>query len=112
MNDFRARIGRVRMKSGGADVHIIEGFALPDEESPEATLNRSAREAADGGGVAAFALTVFMSDGRVLFNWRHTDECPIARTLLPEYIGELVRRYALTRHEAEETFDSMFQWAE
>jgi hypothetical protein len=113
MNEFRARIGRVRMKSGGADVRVIEGFRVPDDdESPAATLHRTARELTAEGQVAAFVIAAFMTDGRVSFNWRYTDDCPMARTLMPPYIAELTRRYVLTREEASQRFNEMFEWVE
>ena len=115
MTEFKARIGRVRMKNGGADVRLIEGFAprsREEEETPEATLLRSAREISAEGPVACFAIVSFSSEGKVAFNWRFTDESPIARTLLPSYISELVRRYMITREEASVRFNEMFEWRE
>lgn len=114
MNEFRARIGRVRMKNGGADVRVLEG-ARSDwqgEETPEATLLRSAREIAAEGPVAAFVIVTFGPDGRTCFNSRFTDESPITRSLMPTYVAELVRRYVIVQEEARARFDDMFQWVE
>jgi hypothetical protein len=114
VNEFRARIRRVRMKGGGADVHIVEGFTPPPDgdESVEATLCRTAREYVEDGSLAAFMLIGFAPDGRVLFNWRYTDDCPMARTLMPSYMAELARRYVVTREEASARFKDMFEWVE
>lgn len=113
MNEFRARIGRVRMKNGGADIRIVDGFRMPQEdESPDATLLRCAREFVEEEGTAAFLVVGWGADGKVLFNWRYTDDCPMARTLMPSYIAELTRRYVITTHEAEERFHEMFEWVE
>lgn len=111
MSEFAARIARVRMKKGGADLHIIEGWQEPEEESSAATLVRSAREYADVG-VAGFILLGFDNEGQVLFQHRTDGDLPIPRTLLPTYVAELVRRYVLTDTQARVVFDDMFKWVE
>ena len=115
MNEFRARIGRVRMKNGGADLRVIEGFAPRErnaEETKEATLLRAAREIASEGPVATFVIVAFSPEGRSAFNWRFGEDSPISRTMLPGYVGELVRRYVVTSEEAAERFNEMFEGVE
>jgi hypothetical protein len=101
------------MKNGGAEVRVIEGFRTPDQEDEmvEATLFRTARELTEGP-IAAFMIVAFAPDGRTSFNWRWTEGSPVARTMMPPYIAELARRYILTRDDAREVFDDMFQWVE
>jgi hypothetical protein len=112
MTEFRARIGRIRMKNGGADVHVLNGFTPPDnDEAVEATLFRTAREIV-ADPVSAFMLVAFAPDGRTFFNWRWTDGSPISRTMMVPYIAELARRYVISREEASERFDEMFQWVD
>lgn len=108
---FAARIGRVRMKAGGADVHIIDGWSSPDEETVGATLVRSARDYADVG-VHSFMLIGFDNSGDVLFQHRTDGKLPLPRTLLPAYVAEMIRRYVLTDTQARIVFDDMFQWVE
>jgi hypothetical protein len=101
------------MKNGGAEVRVLGGFAAPAEndESVEATLFRTARELT-AEPIAAFMVVAFSPEGKTSFNWRWTEGSPIARTMMVPYIGELARRYVITREEASERFDEMFQWTE
>jgi hypothetical protein len=114
MNEFRARIGRVRMKNGGADVRVIEGFSPPkaEAESVAGAMLRASRDMAEEGPIGAFLTVAFTESGGVLFNWKYTAECGLSRTLMVPYIAELARRYLLTREEASECFNDMFKWVE
>jgi hypothetical protein len=114
MNEFRARIGRIRMKNGGADVRVIEGCALPrdEDEGVAATLHRTTLELTQEADLAAFVIVGWTAQGSVSFNWRYTDQCPMARTLIPPYVAELTRRYVVSREEASERFHEMFEWVE
>jgi hypothetical protein len=113
MTEFRARIRSVRMKNGGAHITIVEGYARPDEDETVAgTLLRASREMVEDGTMAAFVIVGFTQEGAALFNWRHSDGCPMPRTLIPPYIAELSRRYVITSEEASERFNEMFEWVE
>jgi len=112
MNEFRARIRRIRMKNGGADVRVIEGFSPPKDESVAAALLRASRDMVEDGPIGAFLTVAFTEGGGVMFNWKYTAECGLSRTLMVPYIAELARRYLLTREEASECFSDMFEWVE
>jgi hypothetical protein len=110
VKEFRARIGRVRMKGGGADVRVIEGFAIPRGESASASLAREARECLQAGDIAAFVFLAISPEGRCHFAYRYESGCPLSRNLLPSYIEELTRTMIVTRAEASKVFDDMFEW--
>ena len=112
MSDFAARVGRVRMKNGGAYLTVIEGWQSPDEETCEAALYDVTREVADRRDLSAFFLTTMHTDGEVTFSHFIDGDCGIPRTLLPAYVGELVRRNVLTRSDSRQVFETMFEWAE
>jgi hypothetical protein len=110
MTEFRARIGKVRMKAG-AQVSVIEGGRKSPEGACEGDLMREAREAAEHGEMEAFLL-VTIHDGSARFSHRIERGCSFPRSLMPAYVAELIRRYALTEHDARKVFDDMFAWVD
>lgn len=112
MNEFRARIGRVKMKQGGADLRIIDG---PEhQEGKEAKLLELARFAADesepGSTLEGFLIVAFYSDKcrNVLFDLDGDHGIP--RELVPAYVNELIRREVITQAEACDVVNRAKGW--
>jgi hypothetical protein len=111
MTDFRARIGRVRMKSGGADVRVLHTPQPNDggTENWRGKLIEHAKEVAGYEGVLdGYVVIGLWEDGCRSLAYRFSPRIP--RDLMPSYVAEMLRRDAITEHEAKETFNSMFEW--
>jgi hypothetical protein len=118
MTEFRARIGRVRMKSGGADVRILERKAVnPEGEDWRGTIVNGAKNVAqyatDDNPLAGYIVLGIFKDGSSSLGWRYDAEsAKVPRALLPHWVAELIRRDIITYGEAKDVFDSMFEWVE
>lgn len=116
MTEFRARIGRVRMKGGGADVVVIDREATnPDDENWCGKVVQNARSVAEQSTpespLIGYILIGFYSDGATSVGFRYDPErCAIPRALMPAWISEIVRREMITAPEAEAKFNVMFEW--
>lgn len=118
MADFAARIGRVRMKAGGADVRILPQPNVPfeDEEDYRGALIRNAKAVADMGSdvdpLVGYVLVGIFDSGSTSTGFRYNRESrhSIPSSLLPAWIAEIFRRELITGIEAETRFDTMFQW--
>lgn len=116
MSEFRARIGRIRMKNGGADVRVLDRKELnPDGENWRGKVIENARAVASfdqqGSDFVGYILIGFYSDGSSSVGFRYdANRCPIPRSLMPSYIAELVRRDMVTAPECREIFDQKFEW--
>lgn len=113
MSEFRARIGRVRMKNGGADVRVIQ--RQDEGEDWRGTVIRNARTVADhateDAPLVGYLLIGFYGDGCSSVGFRYDPErTPIPRALMPAWVEEVVRRDMLTAVEAKDTFNDMFEW--
>ena len=119
MTDFRAKIGKITMKNGGAVVHVLDN-AMPNyvKDTPEnwrGTMLRHAREiAADGDNgdakIDGFVIAAIWDDGKRSLSYRMSPRIP--RELFPSYIAEMIRTDAVTENEAENTFDRKFEWVD
>lgn len=109
-----AKIGRVRMKAGGAELRLIH------QETPNsggenwggelaAFGRRMAADAPADGGIVGYVAVAFFGNGMTCTNYKWGDESPCSRTLLPTLIGELVRRDVVMETEARHVFDEMFE---
>ena len=117
MTEFRARIGRVRMKNGGADIHVLDRNDDNDGENWRGKIIEHARQIAEQGepdsSLSGFLVIGFFSDGRTSTGFRYDkDRCPIPRALMPSWIAEIIRRDMITGAEAEYTFNQMYEWRE
>lgn len=118
MTDFAARIGRVRMKNGGADVHVLESKPGPDgAEDWRGAVVRNAKAVAEMGTDASplvgYLLIGIFGDGATSVGFRvDEDRCVVPRALFPAWVAEIVRRDLVSAQEAEIVFDNRFQWVE
>lgn len=116
MEEFRARIGRVRMKDGGAVVRVLDRkLDSPNGENWRGKIMENARAVAsfdqEGSELVGYLLLGIYSDGQSSFGFRYDAErCPIPRSLIPSWIAEIVRRDMITVPEAADKFNEMFEW--
>lgn len=118
MSEFAARISRVRMKSGGADVRVLRNHRVEEGgEDFRGALMQNARRVAEYGDatpLAGYVLVGIFDDGSTSVGYRYNfeNERAIPRTLLPAWIAEVMRRDLISAEEARSTFDDMFQWVD
>lgn len=117
MSDFAARIGRVRMKSGGADVRVLRTPVQPyeEEETYRGAMMRNARAVIETDKVLAGYLVLgIFDDSSVSLGWRYNyeSERAIPRMLLPSWLAEVLRRDLISNDEARDVFNEMFEWQE
>ena len=115
---FAARIGRIRMKSGGADIRVLDRKAThPEGENWQGKMVENAKAIADMSTdqqpLAGYLTLGIFADGSTAMGFRYDmDNCAIPRALLPSWVAEVLRRDLLTAPEAERMFDDKFQWVE
>lgn len=115
MTEFRARVGRIRMKNGGADVRVLERtIDSGDGEDWRGTVVRNARAlgefATEDAPLVGYILIGFYGNGESSVGFRYDDKlCHIPRSLMPAWVAELIRRDMVTVPEAREVFDSKFE---
>jgi hypothetical protein len=115
VSEFAARISRVRPKRGG-DFHILPARLERDDDGDNwrGRLLTHAREIAeDTDELVGFCIIGIYSDGlvRTGFRWDPA-KCVIPRTLMPAWVGEILRRELITDPEARDVFNEMFEWKE
>lgn len=104
----QARIGKVRMKSGGAEIRVLR-TPMPDLNGTEnwggrliANAKSVASYSEPGSELVGYVLIGLFSDGSNSSGVRWDDDkTPIPRTLMPAYVEELVRTQLLTVPRAE-----------
>jgi hypothetical protein len=118
VSEFRARIGRVRMKNGGADVRLLESKpGLDGGDDWRGAIVRNARTVAEQGTtespLAGYVLVGVFQDGSASVGYRYDpDTCPIPRSLFPSWLAEIIRRDLITDNSARDVFNEMFEWRE
>lgn len=117
MDEARTRIGRVRMKNGGADVRVLHQQPANGEEDWRGSILKNARavseQATDDAPLVGYVLVGIYADGCTSVGYRYDSKtCPIPRTLLPAWLAETVRRDLLINEEARDVFNEMFEWKE
>lgn len=118
MTEFRAHIGRIRMKNGGADVRVLNRDPVnPDGENWRGKIIENARVIAafdePGSELVGYLMIGIFTDGKTSLGFRHDKErCPIPLSLMPSWVAELVRRDMIVEREARDTFNEMFEWVE
>jgi hypothetical protein len=113
MAEFRARIGRIRMKNGGADVRVLPTApSLPDRRGGMMKHTRMVIDHSEEHDPLVGHIVIgFFASGKSSVGFYHNpDTCPIPRALLPAWIKELVRRDLITEVEARDVFNEMFEW--
>jgi hypothetical protein len=110
MSDFRARIGRIRMKNGGADVRVLDRkIDNPNGENWRGKVIENAKAVAsydeEGSALVGYILIGIYSDGLTSVGFRYDPEqCPVPRSLMPAWVAELVRRDMIVAPEASDKF--------
>lgn len=119
MSEFAARIGRVCMKNGGADVHVLRSRPGPDGgEDWRGSLVGNARAIAEMGTpdnpLAGYVVLGLFSNGGTSLGYRYDYEAKgaVPRMLLPAWVAELIRRDLIANKEAHDVFSEMFEWVE
>jgi hypothetical protein len=115
MSEFKARIGCVRMKNGGADVRILNREPInPEGEDWRGKIVANARavgeQATADAPLVGYVVIGLYADGCSSVGYRHDpDRCPIPRSLLPSWIAEIIRRDMIVALEARDVFNDMFE---
>lgn len=120
MSEFRARIGRVRMKNGGADVRVLDRKDVnPGGEDWRGSVVSSARKiaenATDENPLVGYVIVGIYPNGTSVgwrYDWDHSMNSQIPRMLLPAWIAEIIRRDMIAEVSARDVFDEMFEWRE
>lgn len=93
----QARIGKIRLKQGGAEVRVLRRDARPDGENYKGLIVQHARMIADNRQeMVGFVVIGIFADGSYSDGCRLDPEAAIGRTMLPSYVAEIVRRSHIT----------------
>lgn len=106
MTDFAARVSRVRMKQGGAEVRVLATPKMAGGLAPNAL--RGARiMAEDDQPVVAYMLVGLYADGRVLTSGRcaFPDDSPHTRFGFVGIVTEATREHLITQRTAVDVFN-------
>jgi len=98
MGMAQARIGKIRLKAGGAEVRVLNRAVRSDGENWRGLIVRHAREIAEHQPrqeMVGFVIVAMFSDGGYSSSSRMDADATIGRTLLPSYVAEVVRRDVL-----------------
>lgn len=111
-----AKIGRIRLKARGADLHLIrQQTPNQGDENWAGELAGFSRRMLDhtetNGPLTGFVAVAFYADGSTCANYRWGDKAPFNRALLPLYVAEIIRRDVITESEAIHVFNEMFDRA-
>ncbi len=93
-----ARIGKIRLKSGGAEVRLLRQQTREDGENYRGLIIEHARMVAEytpQAEMVGFVLIGLFSDGSYSSSTRLDASAALGRTMLPSYIAEVVRRDVL-----------------
>lgn len=111
-----ARIGRIRLKSGGAEVRLIrQETPDPGDENWRGKIIEAARAISGfdepGSELVGYVVVGLFSDGACSTGWRYdAKRSPIPRALMPAYVAEIIRRDVVTHVEAVETVNRANGW--
>lgn len=116
MSDFKARIGRIRMKNGGAEVRVLNREPInPDGENWRGSILSGARKigerATNEAQLVGYIVVGVYRDGAasVGYRWDY-DNCPVPRAMIPAWIAEILRRDLISEPQAKDVFNEMFGW--
>jgi hypothetical protein len=104
-----ARIGRIRMKAGGAEVRLIRQ-ETPNRDGSEnwkGKLVEASRSIAGfKGEIVGYAVIAVYDDGSYSSGFRIDDDrCPVPATLWPAYVEEIIRRDMVTPRAVHDTLE-------
>lgn len=102
------RIGKIKLKAGGAEVRILERPLQHAPDSCAGTMLRHARALAEedeGGEMVAMMVVAIWRHGGHSFGYRYDEDCPVSRKLLPSYVAEMVRADLVTDAIAVNVFN-------
>ena len=94
----QARIGKIKLKTGGAEVRVLDRQLRNDGENWRGLTIRHARMIAEhqpDEEMVGFVVVAMFSDGGYSSSSRMDADATIGRTLLPSYVAEVVRRDVL-----------------
>lgn len=94
----QVRIGKIRLKAGGAEVRVLNRSVRNDGENWRGLIVRHAREIAEHQPkqeMVGFVIVAMFDDGGYSTSVRVDGSAKISRTLLPSYVAEVVRRDVL-----------------
>lgn len=118
MTEFRARIRRVRMKNGGADVRVLNREPInPEGEDWRGKIIANARgvaeQATNDAPLVGYVVVGLYADGAASVGYRYDfDKCPVPRMLIPAWVSEIIRRDMIVAPEARDVFNEMFEWSD
>lgn len=114
MSEFRTRIGRIRMKNGGAEVRVLHTPILDGGDEPEnwrGKMIENAKEIASyEGDLNGYVVIGLWADGCRSLAYRMSPHIP--SELFPSYIAEMLRTDAVTDNAAAKEFDRRFEWVD
>lgn len=91
-----ARIGKITLKAGGAEVRVLRQALPNDGENYRGLLMHHARSMTeDSEELIGFVVVGLYASGTYRSGIRVDPEAVIGRTLLPAYVAEVVRRGVL-----------------
>ena len=97
-----ARIGKIRLKAGGAEVRVLHQAVREDGENYKGELVKDARLIADDPqDMVGYVVVALFADGTYNRSWRLDADAAIGRTMLPAYVAEVIRSDVLTRPIAD-----------
>ena len=96
-----ARIGKIRLKKGGAEVRVLNRKTPHHGENWCGKIVDNARGIAsydrEGSRLIGYFIVGLFSDGSHSSAWRYDpDLSPIPRRLLPAYVSEVIREDIIT----------------
>lgn len=107
----QARIGRVRMKNGGADVRVLHTPRRADNgENWNGKLVEHAKTlAADPAEIVGYHIVAVYQDGAYNSASRIDPvRCPIPQALWPSYVAEVIRREIIVRNDVRDIVDNEY----
>ncbi len=114
MTEFAARIRSVRPKHSNVHLMMLPTPVNEDGENIAGAMLRGAKMVAGydepGSRLDGYILIGLFEDGKRSVGFRIPSRLP--RDLMPAYVAEMLRRDAITAHEAAEEFDRRFEWQE
>ena len=108
------RIGRVRMKAGGADVRVLRGGKSEGDFRGKIVehARRIAGYSAPGSELVSFAIVGVYSDGTYSIGTRRDiGRCRVPMMLWPSFVAECIRRDTITEVAAEKIACDVFNRA-
>lgn len=112
-----ARIGKIRMKAGGAEIRILRRTTENNGENWRGTIVEHAKIIAEAATpeckLVGFLVLGMFSNGTISNGWRYDHSSPgvLPRAVLPAYVSEIVRREMITGPEAQEAARVVFNRA-